>query len=274
MSRQLRPSPHCLNCGQAVSARFCSECGQENTDYHVSLGRLVGDLFEELFQLESRLWRSLWTLFRRPGLLSVEYNAGRRVSYTTPLRLYLIASVAYFFVSGFVGHKEESSVNFNMPELTAADKAKIEQKSHFLARFFDRIVEAQKDPKATARRIEQTLTEWAPRIAAGLVPLLAILTWILFRRPKRLFVEHLVFALHAHATAFLLLMVTKLLPWGAVGFAATIALAVLSFMAMRRVFGQSWLRTSWKYLIIGFVYGISLAFGIVAVALVGFMARG
>ncbi|MCU1279774.1 MAG: hypothetical protein JWM53_3320, partial [bacterium] len=100
MSRQLRPSPSCLNCGHAVASRFCSECGQENTDYHVSIGRLVADLFEELFQLESRLWRSLWLLFRKPGLLTREYNAGRRVSYTTPLRLYLIASVVYFFFGG------------------------------------------------------------------------------------------------------------------------------------------------------------------------------
>ncbi|MCU1279931.1 MAG: hypothetical protein JWM53_3477, partial [bacterium] len=70
MSRQLRPSPSCLNCGHAVTSRFCSECGQENTDSHVSIGRLVADLFEELFQLESRLWRSLWLLFRKPGLLT------------------------------------------------------------------------------------------------------------------------------------------------------------------------------------------------------------
>ena len=43
--------------------------------------RLLGDLFEELFQLESRLWRSLWTLFRRPGLLDarVQRRAARLV---------------------------------------------------------------------------------------------------------------------------------------------------------------------------------------------------
>ncbi|MGZ3425000.1 MAG: DUF3667 domain-containing protein [Polyangia bacterium] len=275
MSRQLRPSPHCLNCGQAVGARFCSECGQENTDYHVSLGRLVGDLFEELFQLESRLWRSLWTLFRRPGLLTQEYNAGRRVSYTTPLRLYLIASVTYFFVGSVVAHnKDESNIHFELPEITAADKAKIDQKSPFIAHILERANEAQKDPKAAVQRVRQTLNEWAPRIAAGLVPLFAILTFILFRRPKRFFVEHLVFALHAHATAFLLLTVSELLPWGWVGLGATIALAVLSFMAMRRVFGQSRLRTIWKYLVIGFVYSMALALGVVAVGFMGFLARG
>ena len=102
MTRQLRPAPHCLNCGHEMQSRFCPECGQENTTYKVSLGRLLGDLFEELFQLESRLWRSLWDLVRHPGRLTREYNAGRRVRYTSPLRLYLLASFTYFFCVALV----------------------------------------------------------------------------------------------------------------------------------------------------------------------------
>src|SRR5258708_33618024 len=99
MTRQLRPSPQCLNCGHEVQSRYCSECGQENTTYKVSLGGLLGDLFDELFQLESRLWRSLWHLVRYPGRLTREYNAGRRVRYTSPLRLYLLSSFLYFFTA-------------------------------------------------------------------------------------------------------------------------------------------------------------------------------
>ena len=38
MTRQLRPSATCLNCGHAVTTRFCPDCGQENTTYRVSLG--------------------------------------------------------------------------------------------------------------------------------------------------------------------------------------------------------------------------------------------
>jgi hypothetical protein len=272
MSRQLRPSPSCLNCGRPVGARFCSECGQENTDYHVSLGRLVGDLFEELFQLESRLWRSLWMLFRKPGLLTVEYNLGRRVSYTTPLRLYLVASVVYFFAASIVTPRQESSnVKIDIPEVASVDRAQLEARSHLLARILDRARDAQKDPKATGVRIHATLTEWAPRIAAGMVPLLALLTFALFRRPKRYFVEHLVFALHTHATAFFLLLIGEVLHWPLVGGLAMIALAVLVFLGMRRVFGQSRLRTGWKYFVIGFVYSVFLSFGIVVVALRGFL---
>jgi hypothetical protein len=273
MARQRRPSPNCLNCGAPVPSRFCPECGQENNDYHVSLGRLVADLFEELFQLESRLWRSLWTLFRRPGLLTREYNAGRRVSYTTPLRLYLIASVVYFFVGSLLPHHVEPRIDLGKP--TAEEKKEIDEKAPPVLRgFIERAFEAQKDPKAANRRIQQTLAEWGPRIAAGMVPWFALLTFVFFRRPKRLFVEHLVFALHLHATGFLLLTIDDLVPWDAVNLVTSLVLAVVAFMAMRRVFGQSRLRTLWKFVLIWLFYGIALGVGILVVAVVGFLARG
>jgi hypothetical protein len=272
MSRQLRPSPSCLNCGRAVSARFCSECGQENTDYHVSLGRLIADLFEELFQLESRLWRSLWMLFRKPGLLTREYNAGRRVSYTTPLRLYLIASVVYFFVGSVMPQKIESLIKIDQP--TATDQLEIERSPPIVRKFLERAMEAQKDPIAAGRRVQQALALWGPRIAAGLVPWLAILTWIFFRRPKRFFVEHLVFALHTHATAFLLMTIHAVAHWRFVGTVESLAIPVLMFLAMRRVFEQSRLRTAWKFVLIWIFYGIALGLGIAAVAAIGFISRG
>jgi hypothetical protein len=271
MSRQLRPSPNCLNCGHAVSSRFCSECGQENTDYHVSIGRLVGDLFEELFQLESRLWRSLWTLFRRPGLLTREYNVGRRVSYTTPLRLYLIASVTYFFVGSVMPHRSEATIKFDPP--TPTDAQDIEKAPPMLRGYLHRAMDAKNDPKAAGRRVQQALNEWGPRIAAGLVPFFAFLTWILFRRPKLFFVEHLVFALHLHATAFLLMTVGDLLRWWPVGAVTGVAIPVLMFLAMRRVFGQSRLRTSWKFVLVWIFYGVVLGAGIAVVAAIGFFGR-
>ncbi|HEY2742993.1 MAG TPA: DUF3667 domain-containing protein [Polyangia bacterium] len=274
MSRQLRPSPHCLNCGAAVATRFCHDCGQENTSYHASLGRLLGDLIEEVFQLESRLWRTLWTLFRRPGRLTREYNAGRRVSYTTPLRLYIVASVAYFSVAGLMpDHVRDENVRIEVPTLDAAHEQKLAQ--HPLLRFFyERMRESQKDPTAAVERMKRTMFDWAPRIAALLVPLFALLTWLCFRRPKRYFVEHLVFALHAHATALLLLLVAELLRWGPIGLAAFVGGVALLFLAARAVFAQSRVATALKLLAIGTIYGTFLGVCVTAVVALGFLSRG
>lgn len=270
MTRQLRPSPSCLNCGAQVATRFCSECGQENTDYRVSLGRLLGDLFEELFQLESRLWRTLWTLVRRPGLLTLEYNAGRRVRYTTPLRLYLVCSVVYFFVGSVMPRERiRDKVKFDMGDAAQLEQAEKKVESPLVKRILERVRAVQKDPAAATRRAQQAVVDYAPKIAAVLVPLLAFMTWIFFRRQKLFFVEHLVFALHTHATAFLLLLVGELLRFDVVGVAMFAATVVLTFMAMRRVFGQSRWSTLWKSAVIGTVYLLFLGAGTGLAAVVG-----
>ena len=275
MSRQLRPSPNCLNCGAQVATRFCAECGQENTDYRVSLARLVGDLFEELFQLESRLWRTLWTLVRRPGLLTVEYNAGRRVRYTTPLRLYLVCSVVYFFVGSVMPRDRISNnVKFELGDEAKLEQAETKVRSPLVKRILERVRVVQQDPAAASRRAQQAIVDYAPKIAAVLVPLLAFMTWIFFRRKKLFFVEHLVFALHAHATAFLLLLPSELVRFSVVGFAAFAAMVVITFIAMRRVFGQSRWSTLWKSTLIAFVYALFLGAGTGLSAIVGLFGLG
>src|SRR5437868_2388269 len=156
MSRELRRAAVCRNCNAEVTGNFCSACGQENTDYRVSLRRLVGDLVDEVFQLESRLWRTLWTLFRHPGRLTREYNAGRRVRYTTPLRLYMLASLAYFLVASVVPSKELTVDLNGVPEV----KGDSRELSDRVAKAMDRRIKAvQKDPHAAAARSERALEE-------------------------------------------------------------------------------------------------------------------
>lgn len=42
------------------------------------------------------MWQTLWLLFRRPGFLTTEFNAGKINSYVHPFRLYMFISVVFF----------------------------------------------------------------------------------------------------------------------------------------------------------------------------------
>jgi Protein of unknown function (DUF3667) len=204
MKRQLRPSPSCLNCGVAVATRYCAECGQENTDYRVSLRRLLGDLVDEVFQLESRLWRSLWHLFRHPGRLTRDYNAGRRIRYTTPLRLYLLASFAYFFVATVVPVRYDAA----QLKIEAAKEGVTVDFDHLPPpkNWLERRIRERMGPNATsaeiARRSREALVTNTPKVMVAVVPLFALILMLFFR--GRFYVEHLVFTLHMHASGFLL----------------------------------------------------------------------
>jgi hypothetical protein len=266
VTRELRRADVCLNCHAEVTGNFCASCGQENTDYRVSLKRLGGDLADEVFQLESRLWRTLWTLFRHPGQLTIDYNAGRRVRFTTPLRLYLLASVVYFFTVSVTARDPKGPINIDLRG------AVVTTHDNWLVRWFNHGIERiRHDPTAASRRASQAVVEWGPRIMAVLVPFFALITFVMFRHPRHFFVEHLVFALHLHAAGFFLWWLSDLVRHDS-GLVLFIGLVVWTFIAARRVFAQSWWRLAWKLPLISFIYLTTISVGIATVMMLGMLS--
>ena len=88
----------CPNCGSYRPDRFCSHCGQNDRDYMRGLWSVVYEFFREMFELDSRLFRTLKSLLFRPGRLSSEFSRNRRAAYMSPVRLYLFTSFLFFLV--------------------------------------------------------------------------------------------------------------------------------------------------------------------------------
>lgn len=113
------------------------------------------------------------------------------------------------------------------------------------------------------------LIDWAPYLMFLLVPTFALLLKGLYLRQKRLYLEHLIFALHVHALAFIAFSISAGL--AALGLGASISLnwwlAVSPFgylfFALRHVYGQSLLSTLNKMTALLLVYGIILVAGVV-----------
>ncbi len=96
-----------------------------------------------------------------------------------------------------------------------------------------------------------------------LLPAFALLLKLTYFRTKRLYVTHLIFALHTHAFVFLLLTLTLLLPaaahGSALGIASLLTIAYL-FAALKTVYGQNWGRTLLAFGWLGFNYVFLLSF--------------
>jgi hypothetical protein len=122
---------NCLNCGEVLTGQHCSHCGQRAKVRVLSLWGLLKDLFGDLFELDSRIWRTLRPLAFRPGLLTAEYLRGRRTHYTPPFRMYLVLSVVFFLLASIgtdagegVAFTVDESGNANLQlDLGNADKA-------------------------------------------------------------------------------------------------------------------------------------------------------
>ncbi|MGB1290785.1 MAG: DUF3667 domain-containing protein, partial [Pseudoalteromonas sp.] len=105
--QQLTPSKKCDNCHQTVSGEFCSHCGQSLDSTLKYFWAVILHLLDDIFSFDSRASRTIWPLMFRPGFLTSEYFAGRRVHYVPPLRLYLFISIVFFLVLKLTVSAEE-----------------------------------------------------------------------------------------------------------------------------------------------------------------------
>lgn len=91
----------CLNCGATLGGQYCADCGQRFDSRLISIWELVRDAFGDLFELDSRLWRTLIPLVMRPGKLTRDYLRGQRVRFMPPFRTYLLLSIVFFLIAFF-----------------------------------------------------------------------------------------------------------------------------------------------------------------------------
>lgn len=117
-----QPTEQCLNCDTLLSGQYCGACGQRARSRLISIWELVQDAFGDLFELDSRVWRTLLPLAARPGKLTLDYLQGRRVRFMPPFRTYLVLSI-FFFLVAFFDPREELGILFEAPGEVAEETA-------------------------------------------------------------------------------------------------------------------------------------------------------
>lgn len=93
--------PHCRNCGAVTSGGYCAACGQETRVALPTARQFMREATGRVIAWDGRLWRTLYALAFRPGLLTKAYLAGRRRYYVRPARLFLGMSLILFAVIRF-----------------------------------------------------------------------------------------------------------------------------------------------------------------------------
>ncbi|MFC4819818.1 DUF3667 domain-containing protein [Dokdonella ginsengisoli] len=362
----------CANCGAPMYGPFCYACGQPEKGMVRHLASVMSDVADTIFNVDSRIFRSIAPLYFRPGFLTTEYFVGRRTRYVTPFRLFFFLCVISFFAIQIAlnlndakfdllkiaqnrGNIEqaltEAELDKNLqdalsrledarkvPEIPAADAAELDQVIANLRQQADqrrawikRKQEAQakgepppRDPNEDTDDLSFDGTPWDPSrhpIAVGwlpafanaklnemamrardnikaarndprhlvagifsvlpqtlfvLMPLFAVLLKIVYIFKRRLYMEHLMVALHSHAFIFLSLLLIALLSLlksavGAGGLRPLVSLAeaavwtwlpIYLFLMQKRVYRQGWFMTTFKYGLIGISYLILLCFGL------------
>src|SRR6266403_4561232 len=118
---QSPPFTHCENCGASLSGHFCWQCGQAAIDYRRSFRHIIVDVLDSFLNWDSKFFATIGWLIARPWHLTNQFLAGRRVRYVHPLRVYLLASILFFFVVNYWA----KSIHADPSKLSADDRADI-----------------------------------------------------------------------------------------------------------------------------------------------------
>ena len=97
---------------------YCHRCGQYALDPEQPFWKYFKQYFENVYQFDSKVWQTLWLLFRRPGLLTLEFNAGKINSYVHPLRLFMFISALFFLAVAFFIPEADKALNASQRELS------------------------------------------------------------------------------------------------------------------------------------------------------------
>jgi Protein of unknown function (DUF3667). len=116
------PRTHCENCGAELQGHWCAQCGQPAIEYRRSFRYVVADLLDEFLKWDSKLFTTIALLILKPWRLTNEFLAGKRVRYMNPLRLYLLASIIFFFAVNY-GAK---SIHVDPSKIGPKDRAELE----------------------------------------------------------------------------------------------------------------------------------------------------
>ncbi len=193
-----RASRACPNCGETLVGDYCHGCGEKRPEARdLSVRHFLKDAAQELTSLDSKLFHTLRALLFRPGLLTLEWIAGRRGRYLKPLNLVL----ALFALQIFAYTASKAVSMFNVAMIVDNERQFAAQLKLPNGSFYDKLFSRASARKGVSvENLYEAVNEKWQRNVSLLQPAqivaLAVLLQILYIFSRRYFVEHLVFSMH------------------------------------------------------------------------------
>jgi len=286
---------------------YCAQCGQKQRSAVRHFGQMVGEFLDDVLNIDTKLLNTLKPLLLRPGFLSLEYYAERRVRYVSPLKLYFFMSLFAFFLiqqSIDLGATDPDFIQIQN-EVETDQGAEGKPNQNFIS-FGSKPWNAETNPlvfswlpesgnallNARIGKFNTLLVEkrWldlahaalaaTPQALLILVPIFALMLKLFYLYKRRLYMEHLILALHNHAfllfALILLVLSTGLQQWLGADSPLSTVTALFSgvlmawtplyfLLSLKAVYQQRWLATLFKFSVVGITYMMLMALGIALV---------
>jgi hypothetical protein len=193
MSHSVQTAIACPSCSTTLIGPYCHNCGEDRPDdHHFSWSHARHDAMHEFLHLDGKIFQTLWLLFRRPGFLTGEYWEGRKRLYIRPLRLYIvIAALHLFTLFSFVYRADSMVAHGPQGKTLEAMLNRQSARMHITPEQLKGLIDSN-------LKKAYSVLQYASVLGFSLVP------WILYRRQRPYYLQHLIFSLHVFCFYFAL----------------------------------------------------------------------
>jgi hypothetical protein len=243
---------------------------------------MIKEFTSHAFNLDSRFLKTVKYLLFKPGWLTIEYFKGRRQSYISPLRLYLIFSMLYFLTFAVQNFYEDISKGVKLVE-TGIQAIEVDSLETMLTETVNNLASApdttrngiieifNQDVQMDSEEFTSSFINSAPKVMFFLLPLAALILKLLYRR-KILYFQHLIFLLHVHSFFFLTMFVFRIIHFEIVFAIFFLLSSVYLYTALKKYYQQSIIKTLIKLSLFSTFYFIILAILLVGNMMISFFS--
>lgn len=187
----------CASCGAKLKGEYCRKCGEKKIipERDFSLKKFLKQNLWHFMNLDYKMLRSGWLLFSKPGFLTAEWIAGRRVNYMKPWQLFIVVGLLFYFFL------PTTPVYFSTP-----DDLIIGYKRHkVLMNTFYYDFENALSKKAIANQVNEEIlkiniaakaSENSKTLLFLVIPFWGGLIYLFFQKKMPWLAPHLIFAMH------------------------------------------------------------------------------
>ncbi|MBL7805611.1 MAG: DUF3667 domain-containing protein [Saprospiraceae bacterium] len=161
----------CKNCEAPLDGKYCANCGQKASTRRIVTRDLFKDLLKKLVPWDKGFFYTVRRLVTGPGIMVREYLDGKRVDYAKPLNFLFVVTA----ISLLVFDKELFLQGMN--QQTGQDFKENQQVQQLITWLFSHM----------------------SLVMTGLIPFLALVSKLLFRKSGENYAEHLVLNLYMMA---------------------------------------------------------------------------
>jgi len=236
----------CKNCQSIINGKFCHTCGEKRVSADdFTIKTILAQAFDSIMNLDSKLFRSLFQLFFKPGQLSKNYIEGLRVPFMKPFQLFVFANLIFFLF------------------LNDTDIFRTPSKWFFVEDFdgiqvMDKVRSIAEEKKISIREVARIYDKKSSNLSKLLtivfIPVISLIGFLFHLRKKVKIAIHTIFSIHYFS--FMLLSIVlfnsmlDLLNENVEGWMyilpVTILITVYYIIAIKHFYQNNWLSASLK----------------------------